>query len=371
MRTKQPLMASLILCASLLFANQLYAQEPLLLHPVGSVPHTSFIAQQLKKNETESFGAIKERSMFRKLRKAEKLIAFAENARPKYPELDVLRPLISVCNQPLYHETISGNAWDLLDFFEDCKKYDLPADVYFRGITHFHDRSKACEIMDDTVVMNLLDGFASGVGHVFAKPSFTFSAGKNLKNLYTEKIAESLYNGYDLLKTEPTGFVKKLARELERSTVKNVTNYEKIIENRAEIRSLAVRFFEQALSKTMWNYLAYQSVWASVLSLAHGIRRLQDYNIVTNEHHINSLYWSLTHRFCFFIDFIGSAFPVAFYEEIENDITNGAADFLDWEESEHNALTKRETLYAAIAKGKMKAMAMERHGTFSDVHPMA
>lgn len=370
-------MVFLILCTSSFFANGLNAAT--LVEPTPeAAPSRSHVGKEieksrqnpLKKNKTKTApNPSVEASLFKRVRKAERIVSFAATSQPKYPELDVLRSLISVCNLPSYPETIAGDARDLLDFFDDCKKYELSADAYLRGIRQFHNRAKACEIIDDTVMINLLDGFSSGMGHLFARPSFTFSAGKNLKNLYTERVAESLYTGFDLLRTEPTAFVKKLARELERSTVKNVNQYEKLIETRSEIRSMVSKFFEHTLSKTMWNYLAYQSIWPSVLSIAHGIHRIHDYKIITNENEINDLYWSLTYKFCFFIDFIGSAFPKSFYDAIENDINNGVVGFLDWEEPEHKALSKRDVLCASLTKGKMKAIAMEEHGIFSDVNP--
>ena len=129
---------------------------------------------------------------------------------------------------------------------------------------------------------------------------------------------------------------------------------------------MIIRFFETTLSKIIWNPNMYEGIWQSVLSIANGLQNLGLRGILDHMDDLDDLHWSLTYRFCFFLDLAGSHLPLEFFDEVENDLDSNVVFFLEMQEQDEGIKTKKEFITDALLKAKTKALAFERHGIFTD-----
>jgi hypothetical protein len=139
-------------------------------------------------------------------------------------------------------------------------------------------------------------------------------------------------------------------------------DYEEIKER---LRQLIIRFFEIALGKTVWNIKAPEGVWQSFLTIANNLQLLAVHGIINHMDDLDDLLWSLTHRFCFFLDFAGSGLPVSLFNEIEGDLKSCVVFFLEAKEQDDGIKSKKETLAELVLHGKTKAIAFEKAGIIS------
>lgn len=169
-------------------------------------------------------------------------------------------------------------------------------------------------------------------------------------------------NHFDLFQSAPDKFVADLSKTLSHHTAaKNSwTDMAPEIEWRERLRNTTVRFVETMLSKTVWDQNAHEGIWNSVMRSANSIYQLATYKIVGHMDELDLIYGALNDRFCWYLDFTGGKFPVSFYEEIEDDISRGAAFYLELGEQDEGIRTKKELLTESVLRAKTKAIAASK-----------
>jgi hypothetical protein len=116
----------------------------------------------------------------------------------------------------------------------------------------------------------------------------------------------------------------------------------------------------------MWDHTSYESIWESILTIANSIQMLGVNGIIEYVDDLDDIFWSLTYRFCYFLDLVGSGLPTSFHENIENDIDSGVIFFLELPEQDEGIKSKKQILKEALLKAKIKAIAFEKRGLFTD-----
>jgi len=265
-------------------------------------------------------------------------------------------------NATNYSDFLSQNGTPIVEFLELCNELNIDTETTYGGLRLFYTKMKSCEVVDDTVVNQLLK-YCPGLFVRYFEPqkekqSLSFLK-KNIEKILLTKFTEHLTGFLDT----PDLFLSQLARDIKNLTkVELNKKIEKLNqkESKDRFRNLIIKFFEMILNKTMWDYRRYEGIWQSVLDTAHGFQVLGSHNIIDHMDDLDDLLWSLTHRFCFFLDFAGPSLPIAFYDEIESDLENKVAFFLEEPEQDEGIKTKKETLIEALTKSKAKALAAER-----------
>ena len=173
----------------------------------------------------------------------------------------------------------------------------------------------------------------------------------------------------DQFQDEPGIFLNEIALQVAKMSKEEFDVVEKMIENKEitqRLRNLVIRFLEMSLSKVMWNQTSYESIWESILALANSIQMLGVNGIIDHMDDLDDIFWSLTYRFCYFLELVGSGLPSTFYEEIETDIDSGVVFFLELPEQDEGIKPKKDVLREALVKAKVKAIAYEKQGLFTD-----
>lgn len=131
--------------------------------------------------------------------------------------------------------------------------------------------------------------------------------------------------------------------------------------NIEKLRQTIVRFLEVTMNQIIWSPRDGVGVWSSVKQIANNLHDLLDADIFDDPDDLNDLYWSLMHRFCFFLDLHGAGMPIDVYEAIQSDLNANSIALLTLEEQEEFMETKANRLSRVVAENVAKIKA-QQHG---------
>jgi|GEM_PF-890144 hypothetical protein len=280
-----------------------------------------------------------------------------------------LKYIKELYNDRSYADSLSQNAMHIVEFLEISNEINLGIESVYVGLRLFYNKIKSCEVIDDAVINQVLSPLPKYLERYFSplskEPDFDQEGIKStLEYIMCRRFVDNITDFYNT----PDRFLSSLSQELAKSIGKNLIkftvkkDYEEIKER---LRQLIIRFFEIALGKTVWNIKAPEGVWQSFLTIANNLQLLAVHGIINHMDDLDDLLWSLTHRFCFFLDFAGSGLPVSLFNEIEGDLKSCVVFFLEAKEQDDGIKSKKETLAELVLHGKTKAIAFEKAGIIS------
>jgi hypothetical protein len=282
----------------------------------------------------------------------------------------LLNFITKIYNHKSYAMELSQNATHVIQFMDFGNELQLGSDAMYVVWRLFYNKMKATEIVDDSVVLNLLDATPKHLERYFAE--YSDVPEKNdlqfIKKQIESMILGKFTRSVDLFKREPDTFVSHLAQELaqhydsEISQVRKAAAKQELVER---LRHMIIRFYDTTLGKVMWNPQQPEAVWSSFTTMAQGLQRLGEYNIIKHMDDLDDLLWSLTHRFCYFLDLTGASLPLTFYERVERDLAEKSVYFLEFREQDEGVTSKKSTVLDALAQAKTRAIAYEKKGIIS------
>ncbi|MBD3273284.1 hypothetical protein GF385_02965 [Candidatus Dependentiae bacterium] len=274
-----------------------------------------------------------------------------------------------IYNNKYYSNFLSQNGSHIVEFLELSDELNLDINPLYTCLRLFYNKIKSCELIDDTVILQILNPLPIFVEKYFVEKQNEEYNLKFLKKSIEKTIVSKFTDHISEFQEEPNIFISKLSNDISKIAKKELFRVKEEKEEKemqTRLRNLIIRFLEIILSKAIWDMQSYQGIWESVLSIANNIIRLADYKILDHMDDLDDLLWSLTHRFCYFLNLAGSYLPIEFFEEIENDIANETAFFLEIEEQDDHIKTKKEVILDALIKAKVKAIAFYERGIVSD-----
>lgn len=273
-----------------------------------------------------------------------------------------------VYNKQNYATMFSQDGTHLVDFLQLSDELCLSSTTLYVGLRLFHNKMKSCEVIDDTVILQIIEPIGKHLEKYFEEQELEHKTNLSFLRKHTEELMLAKFTDhYATFQQEPDVFLSNLSEEITKQFKQEVSHIEKNFkdsqekfEARERLRTITIRFLETALSKTMWPTQSYEGIWFSFQTIAHDLQALGTRGVINHMDDLDSLLWSHTHRFCFFLDVFGSHLPLEFYEEVETDLNNREVYFLEEKEQDACIKTKKETLEQALIKGKMKAVAYSR-----------
>ncbi len=266
-------------------------------------------------------------------------------------------------NDPHYVDHLAHNLDHLIIILRTFKSIlgvhgNLPAYTMFKLFT---DKIKACELVDYTVVEQIINYLPALVGHYFKEEAPTGNNDPLIQLLQTTIAGYINIIGPNF--TQHKALSQNITADINMIVQEQLQNKEETMIARMRLRFMIMRFIDTLLSKVVWSQISYQSNWSSFLKIAHNLERLSMRGIIDHADDLDSLYWALVHRYCYFITLTGSFFPPAFYHEMEDDLDAGNVPFLYHEQ---DAVTpKIVVLQSAILQAKIKCAALVQ-GIVSD-----
>lgn len=282
-----------------------------------------------------------------------------------------LRYIKNVYNRRDYAEILSQDGSHIVEFLKLCNELNLDSSTLYVGMRLFRTKMMSCEIVDDTVLIQLLNALPDlMIGYFEKKP-------KNLKNDIgvlsrgIEKIILGRLNNYTSnLQHRSDESIKPMAQDIAGlvfEEIKKIKNRKADKKTKDRLRFEVIRLFETVVAKTLWNHRSPETVWPSFLSIATGFQRLAACNVIAHMDDLDSSLWALIHRFAFFLDFVGSYLPLDFYKDVETALEDKSVFFLESQEQDEGVKSKKDVLAEALLHAKAKAYAFHKKGIISQM----
>ena len=152
---------------------------------------------------------------------------------------------------------------------------------------------------------------------------------------------------FSLFKDSPDIFLENIAQE-----VMEIAKEEVDI---AFLQQSLVKFLEVSISKLVWSPYDQEKTWESVKKISNQLAFLVEQNIISDLNDLDDLFWSLIHRYCYFIDVSSSMLPPSFYQAVRADIANQQLILLDLEEQDKFIEPKIERLRRVLVQAEAKS----------------
>jgi len=247
---------------------------------------------------------------------------------------------------------LPNNFSHIIQFLQYGKKTNQTGPYLKSVLKLFGNKLKASSYVNSYALLDLMDELPELTKHYFVI---------DLGNIFEEnkKIINNLmYNNFlkdfSFFKKEPKKFLHNLSKEI----VEKLNKESKIVSshvNLEHIRQSLVRFLEQSFGKLIWSPEDHENIWNLFYRTTKKIAELS--SIVDDMDSLDDLYWSLIHRFCFFLDLTGHELPVEFYKDFRIKLSSAKLPMFQIEEQEHSITSKENQLVQALFEGEAKAMA--------------
>jgi len=257
-------------------------------------------------------------------------------------------------NKTAYTTDILPNSFDhIIQLLEHGKKTHQHSAFVKSIMKLFNQKIKAAPYINPDVISNFLDKLPELTQQQFVSRT-AFNAGL-LQEVMNDILYSSFLSKFSHFKKDPEDFLNTLTHDIIRVLPHNEIHEEQL--SIEATRQATLKLIDTSISKLIWNPRECYTIWNSVTTIADKLTHLMEHNIITSIDDLDDLYWTLIHRFCYFIDLVGQDVPLDFYTAIKNDIQSGSLLFLDLQEQEPYITSKAEHLMTALLANEARKRA--------------
>lgn len=174
---------------------------------------------------------------------------------------------------------------------------------------------------------------------------------ERLQQTVTSIVYSKFTKDFATCKTDPEQFLNDLTHKIVAATTQEVTT--------EQLRQIIIRFLEVGLSKLIWNPHEQEKTWESVKSISHHLATLMKSNIVDDLNDVDELFWTLVHRYRYFLELHNTTMPLSFYAKIKRDIRTQKLMLFELEEQEPFLQSKASCLMHTVLTQEAKKRAHE------------
>ena len=180
-------------------------------------------------------------------------------------------------------------------------------------------------------------------------------------------IKDCLYNNYinnfNMAKKDPDKFFEIAALELISTIDSQSQEHDATV---ADLQRSIFEFLDVSLNKLMWNTTYKKHVWQSVKAIAVKLEDLLHANAISDMTVLDKHYWTLIHKFTYFLEIAGSELDHEAYLEIEKDLDQIKLSMFVLEEQEIFLTSKANYLKRFVFDGHAKSHARNNFGIISE-----
>ena len=236
--------------------------------------------------------------------------------------------------------------------------------AYIRSVFKlFSNLLKGAEYVNAYAFSDLIDQFPSLIKqHLTAQESRTYLNNTalydaNMFDRFKATVNNMLYmkfsTEYEAFKQNPEQFLENISNDIVKTVQEEVS-----IE---QLRQGVIRFCEVGLGKLIWSPEDQEKTWHCVKSISNRLATLLEHNILDDVNDLDDLYWTLVHRYCFFIDITNADMPVKFYQNVKNDIASQQLLLFELDEQDTNFIEpKIQFLTRTLLNAEAKSRAFEQ-----------
>jgi hypothetical protein len=273
-------------------------------------------------------------------------------------------------NKPEMTDLLSRDGSDIAQFLKITSDLNLDTSIAYVGMRLFHNKIKSCDLILGKVSNGILENFNEYLSRYFENQEDFYRTEveiirKNLEKMILNKLSDQFAQQETL---DASNIAKQISDEIAMLINQGLNQLqEKIYENttKERLRQVTLRFVETLLNKTVWDDNDAEQIWPSFILISNNIQRMAGTGIINHFDDLDDLLWSLTHCFCRYFTSFGISVPTAIYAKIEQALRKNSVPFLEEPEQDEGIKTKKEHLYEALFKAKIKAYAYEKQGIIS------
>ncbi|MFC1845558.1 hypothetical protein ACFLX2_00345 [Candidatus Dependentiae bacterium] len=265
--------------------------------------------------------------------------------------------LTKVYNHPDYGpEFLPNNFSHLLQFLQHGVNTRQEASFAQSVFKLFTNKLKSASYVNAYVFADMLKPLQKLLQHYFVGPQARTV--EQLKVSVNDVLYSSFLSQFDFFKRDPKKFFNSLSNEILTSLNHELHSSEREI-RKEQLRQTVIRFFELCASKLVWSPDEPQEIWKSIRMTSQQFADLMEDHIIEDIDHLDDLLWSITHRFCFFLDLTGADLPIPFYHTVKQDLLRKMPLLCKLEEQEPLIRSKSDYMMQALLEGEAKARAQE------------
>lgn len=258
-------------------------------------------------------------------------------------------------NHEKYTEYLPYNFSHMIQFLEYGQENKQDERYALSIIKLFLQKIKGCDFINSYSLITAMPKLAEAfVPYVQKKEaSFLQELQISLKKRFSDVF--STYNSY--FQKNPDAFLDALSTQIAKKTSEVQTQQHVDIEC---VRKDILRFLEICMNKLVWSPQEAYDAWIAVNELAEQSHNFLEKKLIINSDALDDIYWSLIHRFCYFIDIAHEDISQETFIQIINDMHTQNLALFNIEEQEDFILNKKTYLLR-----KIKNYCPYAYGTFT------
>lgn len=233
------------------------------------------------------------------------------------------------------------------DFLSHNKTVPQPYTYTISIVDLFHDRLKEALWVNPYALSQLLEAFMQHCGPLCEADS------ANQQETIKHILYRALLSQFSDLKKNPEGFMNTVSADIAAALNTEATG------QRTELQYGLTHFIESALDKVVWDPREQAACWDSCKLIAEQLHALYRARVIPTETALNHCYWSLTYRFCYFVDTVGEHISIATYDAIKQDIATKNCALFCVEEAEACITSKAKRLQHSVFDNEVKVRAVQ------------
>ncbi len=177
---------------------------------------------------------------------------------------------------------------------------------------------------------------------------------ERLQKTVSHLVFNKFTQDFDVCRKNPRLFLDDLSNRIVSATTQEV--------NMELLRQMVIRFLEVGLSKLVWSPRDEEQTWESVKTISHHLATLMEHNIIGDLNDLDELYWSLLHRYRYFLELHSTNMPLSFFGTLKGEITSKKVMLLELEEQETFLQSKASCLLNTVLAQEAKKRMNEYSG---------
>ena len=267
---------------------------------------------------------------------------------------------------------LSQDGDDVVMFLGMAKDFQLDIVSLSSSLRLIANKMKSCDLIDDTVLTQVLEPMPELLRQYLDRRTkeerMRITSIQDLERQVDKAIEKRFNQVTDPRNLSSDLFVSSLSVDVNSLVKKEFEAQMEDAEERdlaEKLRGVVFRFVDTMLSRVVWYAESYEGIWPSFLAIADKLHILGIEGVLCDQDNLDDLWDTLLRRFKWFLELKGSSLPVAFYEQIEDDMESNVVPFLEADEPD-GVTPKKVILSKAIFEAKSKAIAFAKSGVITD-----
>lgn len=246
-------------------------------------------------------------------------------------------------NHEKYTEYLPYNFSHMLEFLEFGHNNNQ-TQAYAKSIIKlFLQKIKGCDFINSYSLITAMPKLADALEPYIVKKEATFL--QELQKSIKARLSNIFSTYYAYFQKNPDAFLEALAEQIAKKTNEVQTQQHIDIEH---IKKDIVRFLEICINKLIWSSKDPYDAWIAINDLATQAENFLDKKLLSDVDALDDIYWSLIHRFCYFIDIAAEDFSQEVFIQIIQDIHKEKLILFEMSEQEDLIMSKKDFLLRKI-----------------------